>query len=1209
MQVFLLLVCSVIQIQAITAQVGYLDTAYYKGMGADVKCTAGLVLPDSSVIVTGKFSYIHQTPVNCIARLLPDGKVDNSFNTGTGANDYVNVIARQPDGKLIIAGEFTTFNGTTVNRIARLNPDGTRDLTFSTGSGINGPVYALYLQDDGKILIGGSFTQFNGMAAKNLVRVNTNGGIDNGFITGTGCNNSVFSIDQQSNGQIIIGGDFTSYNNTPRGKIARLNYDGTIDTAFQLGGVGANSLVTATVCVTGGKILVAGAFNYYNGHACGRIICLNYDGSEDVSFNAGTGFNNTVQEMIVQPDGKLLLCGDFTLFNGITRNRITRLHTDGSLDTAFDPGVGANNRCNALFTDQSGNVYTGGFFTTFNTYTRLRFARLKSDGSVDQTFFTESKLNGAVLAGVFQTGSKAVVAGSFTAYNGTATVRIARLDPQGNLDYSFNNGGAGANGIVRTICLLPGDRLLIGGDFTTYNGITANRIALLNADGTLDNTFLSGTGFNNSVNSIVTDSSGKIYVAGSFTTYDNTTANRIVKLNTNGTRDNSFTGTGFNNVVNKIALQADGKLICVGNFTGYSGTARNRVVRLNTNGTLDNTFVIGAGANGIVNTIAIQADGKILIGGAFTKYNNINKLRIARLNTDGTADATLALSVNNNSVSIIAVTANGILLGGAFTKVNNTTKNRIAFVNANGGNSAYLYVGTGASGTVNTVAFDLEKRKILVGGDFETFQNKLSNKLALLEYTNIKLNSGSNFPCPGVDVLQDFVKAATFNAANTFTVELSNKYGEFDSATSVIGAGNVNSSGPGTITLSLPSNIAAGNAYQVRIISNNPTDTSRIAGPITITIPPKPIVSYTGPTAFCAGQSVMLYAPGGMADYQWSNGSTTGSTQAAVAGDYSFAVTDNNNCILKSDTVHITVFAAPDSAVTVSVASLCNGGSLKLTALPGLSYAWSNGAATSNIQVNQTGTYTVTVTDNHGCKSDSSVYANLSSYFTTLVYAEGPTSFCFDTNVTIKASLSGFNYKWNNQATSQGIVVNNSGTYTVSISDGACTMAASIPVTVWPAPDRHITTFGSDTFCAGGILTLQATPGMQYSWNNGETTQSITISSPGTYYTTLVDQTTGCKTTSETLTIVGSACATAVDDVSPNTAISIYPNPTADYLIINNSSSPIEKCIVFDIAGKEMFRVQPSAHTTQLSLDVTSLAEGTYILQTNGQSHRFIKRY
>lgn len=1203
------MVCSVIRIQAVTAQVGYLDTSFYNGMGANVKCTAGLVLPDSSVIVTGKFSYIHQTPVNCIAKLFPNGKVDNSFNSGTGANDYVNVIVRQPDGKLIIAGEFTTYNGSTVNRIARLNPNGTRDLSFNTGSGINGPVYALYLQDDGKILIGGSFTQFNGTAAKNIVRLNANGSIDNGFVTGTGCNNSVFSIDQQSNGQIILGGDFTSYNNIAAGKILRINYDGTLDTGFQLDGTGANSLVTATVFLPGGKILVAGTFNYFNGHTAGRVICLNYDGSEDLSFNVGAGFNTTVQEMTLQPDGKVLLCGDFTFFNGVSYNRIIRLHANGTIDAGFDAGTGANNRCNALFLDQAGNIYTGGFFTAFNNYTRLRFARLKADGSVDQTFFTESKLNGSVLAAVFQTGSRPVVAGSFTAYNGTATGRIARLDPQGNLDYSFNNGGAGANGIIRSICMLPGDKLLIGGNFTTYNGITANCIALLNADGTLDNTFLSGTGFNNSVNCIVTDSSGKIYVAGSFTTYDNAAANRIVRLNANGTRDNSFTGTGFNNVVNKIAVQADGKLVCGGNFTNYSGTARNRVVRLNNNGTLDNTFTIGVGANGIVNTIAIQPDGKILIGGAFTKYNNINKLRIARLNTDGTPDATLVLSVNNNNVFSITATTNGILLGGSFTKVNNVTKNRIAFVTGSGVISNVFYTGNGASGNVNVIAFELNERKALVGGDFETFQNKLSNKLALVEYTGIKLNNSNNFPCPGVDVIQDFVKAATFNSGNTFTVELSNHSGEFDSTTSVIGSGNVNTSGPGSITLSLPANVVAGNSYKIRIIASNPADTSRIAGPVTVTIPPKPMVSYTGPTAFCAGQNIMLYAPGGMSNYQWSNGTNTGSTQAGTTGDYSFVATDNNNCVLKSDTVQITVFAAPDSAVNISVASLCNGGSLKLSAQPNFSYAWSNGASTSNITVNQTGTYTVTVTDTNGCKSDSVVYADMSSYFTPLVYAEGPTSFCFDTNVTIKASLSGFNYHWNNNAATQGIVVNSSGTYTVSISDGNCTMAASLPVIVWAEPDKHISTSGSDTFCAGGILTLQAAPGMQYGWSNGETTQSITISSPGTYYTTLVDQTTGCSTTSETLQITGTACATGIGDVSANTAMSIYPNPTTDYLVISNSVTPIEKCVVYDIAGKEMLSVEPAAYSTQVSIDVTTLAEGAYILKANNQSYRFIKRH
>jgi uncharacterized delta-60 repeat protein len=1204
-QVYLLLMLLVVQFKALNAQVGYADTTFYRGMGANVKCTAGLVLPDSTVIVTGRFSYIHQTLVNGVAKLHADGSFDNSFNVGSGADDYVNVIVRQPDGKLIIAGEFIKYNGVTVNRIARLNTDGSRDVTFTTGAGINGPVYGIYLQPDGKILLGGSFTQFNGTAVKNLVRLNSNGTNDTGFNTGTGCNGIVYAIDQQPDGKILIGGDFLLYNNSACGRIARLYDDGTLDTGFQLGGVGPNSSVTGTAILPNGKIVVGGFFTAYNGNATGRIVCLNADGSEDPAFAVGTGFNNLIQEMIMQPDGKILLCGDFTLFNGTARNRIARINADGTLDNTFDPGTGANQRCNALFLDQSGNVYTGGFFTIFNAYTRLRFARLKPDGSVDQTFFPESKLNSAVLAAGYQSNGQAIVTGTFTVYNGNALGRIARLDVAGNMDNTFNSG-TGANAAIRTAVILSTDKILIGGDFTTYNGTTVNRIALLNPDGSLDNTFATGTGFNNTVTSIAVDTTGKIYVAGNFTQFDNAAANRIVRLNATGTRDNGFGGTGFNNVVNKVALQADGKVLCGGNFTSYSSQPKNRIVRLNTNGTLDNTFSIGVGANNSVNTIAIQPDGKIFVGGSFTKYNNITKARIVRLNTNGTLDASLSMSVNNGAVNAIELASNGVLIGGTFTKVNNATRNRIAYVSPAGALNNTFYIGTGASGTVNTFAFDLAERKVLVGGDFENFQSKLLNKLARVEYTNIKLTAANSFPCPGVPVAQNFVKAASFNIANYFSIELSNSNGVFDSNTVVIGTGNANATGAASINMTLPNNIAAGNGYRIRIVSSNPIDTSRISGPVTINIPPSPVIAYSGATDFCTGQKLTLNAPGGMPSYQWSNGATTATTQAGQTGDYSVLVTDNNNCVLKSDTVHITAFPLPDSSVSVSIASLCNGGTLEVAAIPGLSYAWSNGATSSSINVTQTGFYAVTVTDNNGCKSDSSVYANVSSYFNNLIYAEGPTSFCFDTNVTIKAGLGGFNYQWNNQATSQGIVVSTSGTYTVTITDGVCSMAASIPVTVWPEPTRQLTTAGSDTFCAGGILTLQAAPGMQYGWNNGETTQSITISSPGTYYTTLVDQATGCSTTSETLQVVGSACATGIDNLT-EAEVSIYPNPTANYLFVNNSSSAIGLCVVVDITGKEMLRFEPTGFSSQAMLDVSNLANGAYVLQTNGKSYRFVR--
>jgi uncharacterized delta-60 repeat protein len=137
--------------------------------------------------------------------------------------------------------------------------------------------------------------------------------------------------------------------------------------------------------------------------------------------------------------------------------------------------------------------------------------------------------------------------------------------------------------------------------------------------------------------------SGKIIIVGIFTTYNGTASNNIVRINTNGSIDTTFTiGTGLNAFASCVAIQSDDKILVGGNFTSFNGNASIRLVRLNSNGTYDNTFNVGTGfgtaVDAYVQTIVIQSDGKIVVSGAFTTYNGTTVNRILRLNTDGSID-------------------------------------------------------------------------------------------------------------------------------------------------------------------------------------------------------------------------------------------------------------------------------------------------------------------------------------------------------------------------------------------------------------------------------------------------------------------------------------------------------------------------------------------------------------------------------------------
>ena len=216
----------------------------------------------------------------------------------------------------------------------------------------------------------------------------------------------------------------------------------------------------------------------------------------------------------------------------------------------------------------------------------------------------------------------------------------------GDIDNTFNIG-TGFTGYVKTITLQPDGKILVGGSFSTYSGVTSNKIIRLNTGGTIDNTFTIGTGFTgSSIYSIELQPDGKILAGGSFTSYSGVTSNGIIRLNTGGTIDNTFNiGDGFNGDVFSIELQPDGKILVGGSFSTYSGVTSNCIVRLNTNGTIDNntTFNVSGGFFGDpiigtnIYTITLQKNGKILVGGDFTEYNTLNFNKIIRLDMNQNA--------------------------------------------------------------------------------------------------------------------------------------------------------------------------------------------------------------------------------------------------------------------------------------------------------------------------------------------------------------------------------------------------------------------------------------------------------------------------------------------------------------------------------------------------------------------------------------------
>ena len=155
--------------------------------------------------------------------------VDPNFDIGTGfteLNDVIRSIALQSDGKILVGGRFNNYDGTTQNRITRLNPDGSRDTSFNIGTGFDDggfdSVDSIALQSDGKLLVGGSFTSYNGVTQNRITRLNPDGSRDTSFDIGTGFDDDILSIALQSDGKILVGGFFNSYDGVTQNRITRL---------------------------------------------------------------------------------------------------------------------------------------------------------------------------------------------------------------------------------------------------------------------------------------------------------------------------------------------------------------------------------------------------------------------------------------------------------------------------------------------------------------------------------------------------------------------------------------------------------------------------------------------------------------------------------------------------------------------------------------------------------------------------------------------------------------------------------------------------------------------------------------------------------------------------------------------------------------------------------------------------------------------------
>lgn len=348
------------------------------------------------------------------------GSIDNTFPQGVnyGFDKDVHDIKLQSDGKILVSGDFAHYDYEGViypsPYLLRLNSNGTFDPTFDItvgSSGFNESVRTIHIQTDGKILVGGIFTQLerNGVTYNvgRIIRFNSDGSVDSTFSGGTGFNDDVYKIEVQDDGKIVVGGKFTQYDGQSYNRIIRLYSDGTIDPTFVIGSGlengGPTVYVLDVIKQTDGKLIAVGLFDTYDGNSSPNVVRILTGGGFDSSFNVGTGTNALVTVVGLQSTGKIILGGNFTDYNGndLSFGKLVRINSDGSFSNSFSYGL--DSQVTSLIIQSDDKIIVGGTFVKYYTslvdfITAKKLIKFLPNTSLDTDFYLNPNYDDVFLA-------------------------------------------------------------------------------------------------------------------------------------------------------------------------------------------------------------------------------------------------------------------------------------------------------------------------------------------------------------------------------------------------------------------------------------------------------------------------------------------------------------------------------------------------------------------------------------------------------------------------------------------------------------------------------------------------------------------------------------------------------------------------------------------------------------------------------------------
>lgn len=572
--------------------------------------------PTGKLLVAGDFDAIDGRPCNGLVRLSLDGSVDSAYQSPFKGSD---IVALLPDGRAIVQSGLSLPPG---YQVQRLDTEGQVDPTFNQQLKLDSSATRAALFPDGSLLLVGSFSRVEGVGAYNrLVKLSSLGIVDRNFNAGSGPDFDVELALPLSSGKVLLGGNFREVDDTWTPFLARLNWNGSVDDTFNVGD-GPDGAVYAGTVSGGGPTVIGGAFTVVDGHFHRALALLAPDGSVQPDWQPQLEGQPNVQSVVRLESGAVLIRGSFSSLEELYRPGLATARPDGSIDAAFRPSL--PDACLSLSSNLVGDSESRVLAVVHATsdgcregWARAepRLVRLGRDGAIDGSF-------GPLPLRWEQGPYRVAVHGDGTIAVGNGRGYLIRVRPDGSLDESF----------------VPG---------SSWSGLDAIRPL---ADGTM----------------LVAASSGQ--------------SRQIIRFRPDGAADSRFV-VPYSGSIAQMEEQPDGRILVAGSFELLGGVSRRHIARLRADASVDLTFGSSVGTNhdSGVAAMAIQDDGRVVVGGAFSEVFGIPRPLLARLDQNGMVDPSFRPQMEGSSVTSLALQPDGgLLVAGSFTSVGGTPRPGLA---------------------------------------------------------------------------------------------------------------------------------------------------------------------------------------------------------------------------------------------------------------------------------------------------------------------------------------------------------------------------------------------------------------------------------------------------------------------------------------------------------------------------------------------------